>query len=312
MRTCERSSESFEFRFGVGVEGVDGPVGTLSGLLLDPHIRQVVGLGIRSGLLGSHRLWVPLEVVTSATEGEVRLDRTMEEVREYRQPPEKPFRMCTSPLHPGSTDWTTAMFPAPSLHLPDAVRVVALDGTAGRVRRVLVDAASRVIREVIVESGFFSRESRRLPGTWVRRISGTALEVEATLAALAFLPLFRGDQEIRAAILDAWFHDDVLRPMFLRAPLDVQVRQGVAMLEGHAWSGSGRRRLEARARAVPGVLEVRSAIVSDDDLPHAVASSLADDPLGQELRPRIRSSLGVISLEGQTPDTATRANSQRM
>lgn len=290
------------FRFDAAVVGNGGRIGVLRSLLLEPGTRRITGLVIQTGFLFPRELRVPLRKVMSAVVEEVRISLTPGEARELQKQQAKLLGANLASKGAASSGLSPAL-----VALSDAMRVTALEGAAaGRLRQLLVDASSGEIVELIVESGWFTRQSRRLPAAWVRRITGAAVEVEAAPGALGSLPLFRGDRELRADILDAWFYDERLRSTFLRAPLDAKVREGIATLEGYAASGVTRGRLQEGARSVPGVLEVRCDIVADDELVHAVMSALANDSRTRPLRPLVQSNLGVILLEGDVPDKSLR------
>lgn len=296
--SCTRRSEYWQLRFGVPVRGTDGTLGTLHQVFLEPGTLRVTHLGVRTGFFFPRHLRVPLGTVVSATEEEIRLCCTLREAAKYRQAPRRDARSggrSEDGQPPGASL-------EEALAVGSGLKVSARDGIAGRASRLLVEGPSGQIADVIVDSGLFNRQSRRLPAAWVRSITATAVEVDATVAAVAALPRFRRDREIRADIMDAWYQDVQLRAMLPRTILNVSVRDGVATVEGYAWSRARRQRLEERARTVPGVLEVRSAVVADDELVYEVADALAGDPNTGSLRPRVTSSLGTISLEGRVPD----------
>ncbi|MCC2671869.1 MAG: hypothetical protein K0Q72_4340 [Armatimonadetes bacterium] len=279
----ESDAGCLRLRFEVGVDGAGGPLGTLHRVLLEAGTRRVWGIAIRSGLFIPRVLRVPLHTLVSGTEERIHLS----------------CGLHGAPQHgPG---------PDSLVELPDLLRVDALDGPAGRIRELTIDPSSGEILEFVVEGGLFSTTRRRLPAAWVSRISSREVAVEATAAAVARLPHSPGDLELRKAILDSWFYDDFLRQLFLTAPVDVKVREGVATVEGNATSDRQRQRLVMRAHSVPGVREVRCSVISDAELAAAVIEALGDDPRTRGLRPRVQSSLGVISLEGEAFDKTCRA-----
>lgn len=302
--------ERYRFRFEAAVKGSDGPIGTLHHVLLKPGTRCVTGLVIRTGFLFSRELRIPLRSVVSASEDEIQVSLTGDEARELQRKQVRVFRDRRDLPSDGlvsSTVGASGEFPPAACVLSDGLGIVAADGPlVGRLRQLLVAASSGDVEELIVETGWLIKQRRRLPAAWVQQVTATGVEVEASREAVEDLPLFRGDRELRAAILDAWFYDEQLRPTFLRAPLDVKVGDGIATLEGYARSRGIRLHLQAAARAVPGIREVRGAIITDDELVQEVISALGRDPRTRLLRPRVQSVLGLICLDGEAPDQSVR------
>lgn len=302
--------ERHRFRFEAAVEGSDGRIGTLRHVLLKPGTRCVSGLVIRTGFLFSRELRIPLRSVVSASDDEIQVSLTADEARELQRKQDKVFRSRVDLSSHGpafSSVSDAGEFPPVACVLSDGLGIVAPDGAwVGRLRQVLVAASSGDLAELIVETGQLIKQRCRLPAASVQRYTAAGVEVTASREAVGDLPLFRGDRELRAAILDAWFYDERLRPTFLRAPLDVKVWDGIATLEGYATSRRIRLHLEAAACAVPGIREVRGAIVTDDELTQEVISALGRDPRTRTLRPRVQSVLGLISLDGEAPDQSVR------
>lgn len=303
-------TERYRFRFEAAVQGSDGPIGTLNHVLLTPGTRCVTGLVIRTGFLLSRELRISLRSVVSASEDEVQVSLTADEARELQRKQARVFRdrrdlSSESPAF--SAVGASREFPPAACVLSDGLGIMAPDGVlVGRLRQLFVAASSGDLAELIIETGWLIKQRRQLPAAWVQRVTAAGVEVEASREAVWDLPLFRGDRELRAAILDAWFYDEQLRPTFLRAPLDVTVGDGIATLEGYARSRGIRLHLEAAARAVPGIREVRGAIVTDDELVQEVISALGRDPRTRLLRPRVQSVLGLIWLDGEAPDQSVR------
>lgn len=291
--------ERLRFRFEAAVIGSDGPIGNLRQILVEPGSPRVSGLVIRTGFLFAGEVRLPLGSVVSTRDDEIQVSLSSGEARELRQKQAQVFRVRTE-------DVCKPLRPAAPV-LTNSIRVMARGGgQEGRLRQVVVDPSSGQIEELILETGRFTRQCRRLDAACVRTIAETGIEVEAASGALEALPLFREDRDLRAAILDAWFYDEDLRPTFLRAPLEVRVWDGIATLEGYVPSRGIRKRLEAQARSVSGLREVRGTLVTDDELVQGVRCALGEDLRTRMLRPRVRSVLGLICLEGEAPDEHTR------
>ncbi|MFN3651269.1 MAG: BON domain-containing protein [Armatimonadota bacterium] len=285
--------ECFRLRFDAAIEGSDGPVGSLDQILVDPGTGRVRGLIARTGFLSWRKVQLPWRAVVDASEETLELSLSTRDVWELRE--RQPKR--------GGPELAAAASP---VALRSALPVAALDGPAGHLRQLRVDAVTGELVELVIESGLFCRQSRRIPAAWIGRITSSGIELDALLSAVAGQPHYRSDRELRAEILEAWFYDDLLRPILLRTSLDAKVREGVATLEGYVWSSDRRWRLIDRARSVSGVVEVRCEVVTDEELIHQVATALSADSRTWSLYPQIHSSLGVVSLDGRAPDEATR------
>lgn len=286
-----------ELRFGAWATGTDGPLGRLRQVLLEPETLRVTGVVLRAGWFPPRELRMPLGKVVRAMEDDLRLDLTVRKATELRH------EQARRAEAPGEAPATESGLPA-AVAVREGHRVTTWDGLAGRLRALLVDGGTGRVEEFLVES---AGQCRRMPAAWVRCLTGRALVVDATRAAVGRLPLFRSDREVRGEILDAWYYDDFLRPLHLGGSVNVHVRDGVAEVEGYAWSRLHRRRLESVARRVPGVRGVVMAVATDDELALQVEAALRGDPRTRTLRPRVRSSLGTITLHGEAPDRATRA-----
>lgn len=195
-------------------------------------------------------------------------------------------------------------------HVPifGAARTLAArlsDGTLGWLRARLADIEVGAVKELVEEEGPTTR-SRRKSQTWWRSVFSSELIADTTPAVIARQPHSRADLKLRGEVLDAWFYDDFLRPLYLCGSVNVQVHDGVADLEGYARTGTDRDLLDARTRTVAGIREVRSAIVADDELARQVELALRGDARTWLLRPRVESSLGTIRLQGIAPDGLTR------
>jgi osmotically-inducible protein OsmY len=142
-----------------------------------------------------------------------------------------------------------------------------------------------------------------VPLAWVKAAPADAPRVvlDAGRAEVAGCPPLRDDEAIRAELARALA--ETHRP-FRVAAIGATVRRGVVDLGGHAPGAKDARAAVARARAVPGVLDVRDHVVVDEALVGAVAQALARDPVTRKACLRVASRLGTVALSGVLPTDA--------
>src|SRR5438874_12870215 len=72
--------QRWEFKIGVPVEAIEGPVGRLRQVVLDPGDSRVASLVVRRGGLPARDSVVPVEAVESASDDAIKLKLTKDEV----------------------------------------------------------------------------------------------------------------------------------------------------------------------------------------------------------------------------------------
>lgn len=313
-------SERWEFRIGATVHATDDVLGALRQVIVSPGEQRATGLVVR-GALPPREYLIPLEAVHEAAEERIQLLWSIEECRERGRYEEAAFH---TPLHalagyqPGevavsvqggprgqAAETGTGPRDLPLLRM--GLRVVALDGVAGRIRRVLVDTGSGSVTHLVLRQGILAPRDRLVPVDWVSSVTAEVVTLAATRADLAALPEYYPDEELAAKITDAWWGDPVVRAMLAYTSARAVVRDGIATLAGYAWSSVHRRRMEELARGVPGLLDLRNEVVADDELAGAVAHALGSDPRTRGLSIQVHSYLGHVRLEGVVSSPELRA-----
>jgi len=312
--------ERWEFRIGAPVYTKDGPPGTLRQVVIDPMEERVTGLIVRDDSISPQDLLIPLDAVCSATDDEIHLSWTIHEARVLG-------RMDEAALHtpargpggyaageaavslrgePGGNagESGAALRDLPPIRV--GLRIEALDGPAGRVRDVLIESGTGCVTHFVARDGLIRKHDRLVPVEWVRSVTEDLLALEATQADLARLPEYRTDEDLQADIVNQWWGDSVLSAMMALTYLDARVRDGVAALEGYAWSRMHKHRLEELALCVRGVLGARNEIVADDELPFQVMEALVQDSRTRAASVRVYCYLGNLRIEGEAPDAETR------
>ena len=86
-------------------------------------------------------------------------------------------------------------------------------------------------------------------------------------------PVEKQDARLKNDVADALWKDDVLRALDYWE-IDIRVKNGVVTLNGHISSTRSQNRVLNALRAIPGIVEIKNNLVSDDALTLDVASAL--------------------------------------
>jgi hypothetical protein len=273
------ASERWELRIGATVYAIDDVPGKLRQIVLSPGSQQVAALIVRDPASTQEYL-IPIEAVEQAEEDQIQLIWSMDEVRAagkyeaaHLHTPERlpagyaPGEAAIS-LRGGKRGEAAAEGAGPAGMAPIRVglKVILLDGVSGHVSHVLADSASDHVTHFAVHQGIPLTPDRLAPVEWVSSIRPEAMILACTRSDLSMLPEYHPDEELAGKILDAWMRDPVAEELLIYSDIRAEVHDGVAILEGNVASSVQKRRLEELAAGVPGVLDVRNEVVSDDEL----------------------------------------------
>ncbi len=319
--TCEAATDTpgrWELRIGATVYATDDVPGKLRQVIVSPGTQRVIALLVGGGFAAPEYL-IPIEAVQKADEEQIQLSWTMDEVRTRGQYDAAHFYSPARSLvgyAPGeaavSLRGNAGTKPFTLAPIQVGLKVVALDGEVGHVSRVLVDAATDQISHFVIHQGLLFPQERLVPADWVSSITTEVITLAVPRSDLSALPEYRPDEELTAEIINVWMADPAVQAILTYSDVRATVHDSVAVLEGYVWSSAQRRRLEAMARSVPGVLGICNKIVADDELYEAVTRALAEDPRTWERDIRVQSYLGIIHLHGAVPDKETRAAAARV
>jgi uncharacterized protein YrrD len=280
-------SERFEIRPGAAVVGIDGEAGRLKGIVVSPRTGYVRGLIVRRGLLIRKDIVVPVEAVVGATEGQVQVRLTDDELDQMPEYREEQFSQAeNSDALSGRYGGSPVYVRKPGGHVPSGLesaasgqvnassggrqirsgqRVICLDGEAGTVRLVLLDPASRRVTHFVVRRGRLNHRDIVVAIEWVSEITKEALYLDLKEDELDLLPEYRPDEDIAADVLDKLWYGSELGPGELQL-VSVRVHNGVVELSGHTRTEPARYAIESEARKVRGVLDVVNHIESLEEL----------------------------------------------
>lgn len=113
------------------------------------------------------------------------------------------------------------------------------------------------------------------------------------------------DVELKVEIADALWKDTVLRALDYYE-IDVQVKDGIVTLNGHITSSRSQNRVYDALRTIPGIVEIKNNLVSDDQLTLDVAAELGRLEHTYDCKFFTGASHGLISINGTARDKTIR------
>ncbi len=311
-----------EIRLGARVEATDGPAGQVSQVVVSPRERRITALVVRDP--SGREVLVPADRVADATEDAVYLALGVSDLRElepYRPSDHTPASLTWPGWKGLRSDGTLLRLPGPLRRMEGlerrveaeaearpgepfvtirrGQRVVCHDGPIGRVDMVLVDATTGKVQHLVVRQGLLFSRDVAVPADWVSTVTPDAVILEASREAVAHLPVYRPDDELRRDVGEALQRDELLRVLGL--PIRVEVEDGIVSLRGHVHNRALAARAEELARGVPGVLGVENRLVVDLELLQQVSAALVANPKVRHLPVHVRVREGVVELTGSAP-----------
>ncbi len=179
---------------------------------------------------------------------------------------------------------------APAMPISARTPVSAVEA---RLAGALVGRESRRVSRLLLTAG--------LPGRHTRAVDVRDVTLERGVVHLAAqldaLPVYRPDPELLQAVRDALAAHPYLTADDRRA-VSVDVADGVAHLSGNVRTPQAGASVRDAAASVPGVSEVRSAVVDDRVLETAVGRALDAAGMFRHGRLYVRAALGQVTLEG--------------
>jgi osmotically-inducible protein OsmY/sporulation protein YlmC with PRC-barrel domain len=286
----------WEVKIGSPVTVTDGDYGRLQELVVDPGQERVVGLLVRPhGWLPYHPVIVPENVIADASENEVRLNISREQVQalpEYLRDTE--LRM----------DGRTYRVEDQLLLIRAGQRVFCREEPAGWVALLLLEPGGR-ITGFVLHTGPRIGRNLIVPITWIQRVAGNHVYVSAGKKDLQGLPDYGLDDALAAEVQGALWSDEILRNTDYNE-IGVSVENGILRLQGHVNSKRNRIRAEEAAGSIPGVLGVQNDLILDQDVANAVAQALGNDEHTRFAKVSVGVHHGFITLNGHVDRADTR------
>ena len=227
----------------------------------------VLNIVVARGLFRPTEVKLPFSIAAAWDDGSLSLDCTSDQAFGRERPP----------------------VAAPAMPLSARTPVSAGDRLAG----ALVSRDSRRAARLLLAAGLGGRDIRAVDVGEVSLERGTVqLRVQPNT-----LPVYRPDPELVRSVRDALAAHPHLTADDRRA-LDVEVADGVASVSGNVRTPRAAASAYEAAASVPGVVEVRSAVVDDRSLETAVGRALDAAGLYRQGRLYVRAALGEVTVGG--------------
>jgi len=328
----------WEMKVGSRVMATDGEYGQLQQVIVDSHKEGIVALIVRQhGLLSPHTVVVPEKEVADATDYEVRLNMSLEQVSllpEYKSGAEvvvegrkyevdeesfairgaEGLQVGRTPTaqRPGMFESQLAKFERErqALQLRSGHTVFCRDGQAGKVSMMLLNPDGRV-KGFVMHAGHLPGRNLIVPVAWVQEVDKGDVHLSVEKTALEDLPDYSGDYVLADEVNNALWADEILRETDYNE-METTVQDGIVHLRGHVITHMNRTRVEDAARQVRGVLGVENGLVVDGDLVLDVAQALGSDQRTQLERISVGAQHGVIILTGEVGSAAIREAAEEL
>jgi len=315
-------------KIGSPVFATDGKIGALQYVVLNPETQEISDLVISCDLSGDARVLAARYIERVDKDDAIYLSVDKAFVRRARAFNRADFTEPEEPVAAAHSDgrlyWqdiygvmtTDIPQPAARVHIVTGVdddaalvgkgsRVFTMLGErVGTVDHVVIDPDARKLLYLVV----------RLPGIRRRRVVVAASQVhewqhdavvlaldrEALLALPPYVPAKRDEtlaRLVRQAISALGVSIE---------NLSVFVDNGHVLLRGHSQSLDDRRRIEAAARSVSGVLSVTNEITTDKHLDVRVQQRLLDDPVASNYPVDVIIKNRIATVIGKVPSPAVK------
>jgi len=318
----------FVFNIGTEVHGQDGPCGKLVKVVVDPHTHRVTDLIVKKGLLQKEARVLPVTAVEHTTESAIHLSIRSDAFGEYPEYREIEFEepaadgkdagysakqmrywvsqyggvfvqeplvpMVRQRVHEGiSPDRGIIGRGTPVHHLGEEI---------AKIDHVLVHPQSGEILHFVVRRGLLP-DWRILPMDVVKDVGKEGVCVKIDEDELAQFPRYRPRAE--ADIL-AELRDRLAASELDFSGVTATLRDGIACLTGLVGDVASKRRAEATARQVEGVLGIENVLDTDTAIVGRVALALLDDPRTSLAMIYVLSTDGIVTLEGSVDHPSIR------
>jgi osmotically-inducible protein OsmY/uncharacterized protein YrrD len=313
--------EKLDLDIGAKVYGGEESCGKLRKVVVDPHTKQVTDLVVERGFLRKTDRVLPVSAVERTGDHGIVLDIACDELGnypEYRQVeftkpapgwgktgqykaehtvcrPSPYMLICSEPVVPRVRHRVHEGIPSTSEVIHAGTPVQTIDGDLGKVDHVLVNSRSGQITHLVVRKGLIP-EYPVIPIDMVQDVTETSVFLRKSGEELESLPRYTpgDDGDILAALqnrLEASFFD--------LDDVKAAVENGIVGLTGKVRDVVAKRRAEAIARSVEGVIDVDNTLDVDTTAASPVAAALASDPRTSLAAIEVIDEQGMITLRGK-------------
>ena len=324
----------FDFDIGTEVDCQDGRCGKLHKVVLDPHTRRVTDLIVERGFLLTTDRVVPVDLVGQATRERITLLISSQALSEYPRYKVVEFREPAPEVQSEHYDqgdvrcWVGrygAVCPEPVVPMVRRqiregvlpIRAVIERGTPvqdtggsqiGKVDHLLVDQESGEVSHLVVRKGLLPYYPI-LPIEKVKSVTDKAVSVSLAEGELELLPRYRSRdaEDIEAELRDQLRLADLRVPGVELGQVEVSAQAGIVRLKGWVPDVRTKRRVEAVARSIEGVIDVQNELDTQMAATARVQYALLSDPRTElSAIDVVNLPSGGITLEGVVDSVAIR------
>jgi osmotically-inducible protein OsmY len=318
MRRIEMAK--YDFNIGAQVHCRDGECGKLHKVVVDPHTQRVTDLIVDRGFLLTTDGILPVGVVERATREGIYLSISSEDLADYPEYREVEFEEPAPAARESTYDrsdircWPAAyglvcsepVIPMVRRRVHEGIspaRAVIKQGTPirnaqgaiGHIDHLLVDPKSGEVSHLVVRKGLLPYYPI-VPISAVKTVSDKAVSVSLTDEEVNALPRYKSREA-----------EDIeveLRARLGESPLDfsgveMSIDGGNVLLVGWVPDIRAKRRAEAIARSIDGVIDVQNRLDAEVTITTRVMNALLSDPRTSLSTIDVVNERGLITLKGK-------------
>lgn len=331
----------FDFNIGAKIhcQGNED-CGKLHKVVLDSHTYRVTDLIVERGFLQKTDRVVPVTEVDKATEDDIYLSIESDKLDDYPEYNEKEFK---EPL-PNWEEvegydfekekyrtqevrhWTrrfgmlhlTPVVPQLKRRVHEGISkdkaviergtpIKQVANTIGKVDHLLVDRESGEIKHIVMDKGLFAH-SRVIPISMIDDVTEEAVFIKKD-ENLEELPRYtpRDSADILAELIDKL---QAASPDFDN--VKAKMEKGVVQLSGSVKDVASKRRAEATARSVDGVVDVEDVLNTDTAIMARVTVALEEDARTDLANIEVISEHGIVTLKGQVDNAEVKEAAEKI
>jgi len=316
----------FDFDIGAQVRCQDGQCGKLHKVVVDPHTQRVTDLIVERGFLLTTDRVVPVDLVEQATREGIMLSISSQALSEYPEYRLLEFREPAPEVQSGHYDqrdircWREGYTMACEEPVVPMVRRQIHEGvspnraviergtpvldTGGReiakVDHLLVDPESGEASHLVMRKGLLPYYPI-LSVDQIESVTDKAVSVSLMDGELQVLPRYkrRDAEDIETELRDRLRLADLRVPEVELGAVEVSAQAGIVLLKGWVPDIRTKRRVEAVARSIAGVIDVQNELDTQVAVTARVRHALFSDPRTElSAIDVINQPVGVITLKG--------------
>ena len=184
-----------------------------------------------------------------------------------------------------------------SVTLNSRTQVLGQGGGAFVLKGIRTGPGSRAISHLVIAPTGWGKKQVLAPVGDVQAFSREGVALKAAATRIGSYTVKLADQEIERAVWEAFNDPDSPVEADIEG-ITITARSGVVELEGNVRQRHVKDTASNTAASVEGVSEVRSSLVSDEELEANTALALSGNPEVRGRRLTVHSSMGRITLQG--------------